>query len=53
MTTFTDKLGGGDQPVDFAKLAENCFAGAAQGLGNDVIAAQNDQIAGIPAGRGR
>lgn len=51
--TFTDKLrGGGNKPVDFAELAANCFSGAQQGLSGSQVAARNDQIAGIPAGRG-
>lgn len=42
VSTFTE-----NEPVDYAALAENCFAGAQQGLSGAEIAARNAEIAGL------
>lgn len=44
---FTDLVTGESKPVDFAQCAEACFAGAAQGRSNQMIANDVDRLAGI------
>lgn len=46
-TSFTDRVSGGNPPVDFGACAEACFAGAQQGLSAQQIANNVDTIAGI------